>query len=765
MTKYFVIVESPAKKGKIKKFLESISPKDTFIVEASYGHIVKFEGLKSIFVKEGRIRGPIKSKKLSTKVKFEPEYVVDDDSKKVMASLTALVKKVGKKNVIIATDLDREGEAIGYHLMQQLKLPKTTKRIHFNEITRDAVEVAFKNPTRLNMDMINAQQARSVLDILIGYSITPLVWKIVQNYKLSAGRCQTPALKLIYERHKEIEDFTSQSSYLLTADFKVGKKNINEAKYKSPIKDKTTATKLLKKLIPLTYTLKLHSVNKTSTNPPPPFITSSIQQEASNRLGMSPKSTMSVLQKLYEKGLITYMRTDSPAISASAAKECKTYIDTNHVGLYKSRVYTPKGKNAQEAHECIRPTSMKTTSITGASKKMYRMIWIRTMSCFMKEYISETTTFRFTSNTEYFEIKKKTSVELGYKLLEPDSVIDEKTMIAYFKKYVAQTFKPEKIIGQQVFSNPTSMYTEASLVKGLEKKGIGRPSTFSSIVTKLLVRNYAEKEERELDPIELSTLTIKKSSKKVTTKTISKERKISKNKLQITDLGIKIIEYLQKQFPDTICSYSYTSEMNDQLDDIASGSKDWHKVVRTGYNSFIDKVIAEKKKKVKKPTFKKTKIGASKYSFYKDLYSFVVLRKNDDGSEDKRRMQDLKEDSIKLTTIKALFKYPLEKGEFEGKKVYIKKGRYGIYCEIGTDRFSLDSDTYTLEELVELQKTNGKKVIKSWDEIMILKGPYSPYIKKGDMNIKIPKGTDIDKLTKLKVNKIIKAHMLKKGKK
>ena len=409
--KYLVIVESPAKIKKILSFLSSI-PGHTFIVEASYGHIRYFKnGLKSIDFSNN----------------YKPTYSVIKEKLKVVKKLKTAAKKVDE--IIIATDNDREGEAIGFHLIKALgKNPLTTKRIYFNEITKKAIVKAFNAPETLNMDMFYAQQARSILDLLIGFKISPLLWKHIKE-KLSAGRCQTPALKLVYEREQDIQSFVSKGTYSLHAEFNVDGIVLESSYFKS-LKNKKDAIKNMKRLVKLNYDLKLKKEKIVEFNPPQPFITSTIQQAASNSFNMSPKNTMSVLQKLYEAGKITYMRTDSPMISKEFVKASKDFIKGTF-GNFVERSFKSKSKNAQEAHECIRPVniSLKPSSIGDSfSKKLYELIWKRTIACFLPKYVEKHYIYHFyPNNKEYFETIKKITMDKGFKILYTTELPNDNT--------------------------------------------------------------------------------------------------------------------------------------------------------------------------------------------------------------------------------------------------------------------------------------------------------------------------------------------------
>ena len=742
--KYLVIVESPAKIKKITKILTSV-PKHSFVVAASYGHIRYFKnGLKSIDISNN----------------FKPTYSIIKDKIPVVAKLRKLAKEADE--VIIATDNDREGEAIGYHLLKILNISvSTTKRIYFNEITESAIIEAFHNPKTLNMDEFNAQQARSILDLLIGFKISPLLWRHIKE-KLSAGRCQTPALRLVFERENAIMNFVSKGSYELTAKFSIGSTNI-DTKYFQNISTLVKTRLALKRLIGLKYKLKLNRTKSVHNKPPPPFITSTIQQEASNKYNISPKSTMSILQKLYEGGKITYMRTDSPVISSEFREICKGYINKHYTKQFTKRSYKAKTKNAQEAHECIRPVLLDITEDDIADsyeKKLYGLIWRRTVSCFLPDYIENVSIYHFYPNAkEYFETIKKTVVQSGFRVLYNDRMPNDSETIQLLNDSISIIYIPNDIDAIEKFTKPKGPYTEASLVKDLEGKGIGRPSTFSNIVNTLLSRKYVVKESRQLPNISLTKIHITPIKPiLVETKTNQAGGK-SKNKLYMTQLGKNVINYLCQYFNDNICSYSFTSSINDQLDLIADNSKIWYDVIQYVYNIFISTVQEQSQAKRLKQNINRVlvgKEGSSEYHYYTDNYG-IVLEKTTGDLTDKRRVKEaISVEDLSVIRIKEYFKYPIQRGNYKGDEVLIKKGPYGLYCEIGKTRFSLENDSITLVEIIKKFTETNKKIIKEWKNVQVLEGPYGPYIKSGKKNVSIPATVDPKTLTKKQCLELVK---------
>ncbi len=746
--KYLVIVESPAKITKISNYLNTIK-EHNFIVDASYGHICEFKnGLKSIDINNN----------------FKAEYKISPSKSKVVSKLKKLSKEVDE--VIIATDQDREGEAIGYHLAYVLKLDiKKTKRICFNEISKDAIVQSFKNVGNINLNMYNAQQARSILDILIGYNISPLLWKAIQP-KLSAGRCQSPALKLVYDREKEINDFKSNSSYETFSDFKLIIKNNTldlHTKYFKDINNKETVKKKISSLIDEEYLLSKSKVKNISSAPPPPYITSSIQQDASLKFGMSPSSTMSCLQKLYEAGKITYMRTDSISISEDFITQCKKFIDKNYANQFTKRKYKSKVANAQEAHECIRPVSLDVTfdNIEDIyQKKLYDIIWKRTVASFMSNYKEENHEYRFTNNKkEYFFTNFKKIIELGFKKIYNSSIEDDKKIIQNIivNKNIYKSIKIESI---EKNSKPKNRYTEASLVKELENKGIGRPSTFSSIVNTIISRKYVFKEDKDNKiEVDLNKLTIL-PSESIKETTFKSKSPSNKGKLMITSLGIYVNEYMNTNFENINC-YSFTSDINDQLDDISNGKIIWYELITKVYKSFIDKVYSLKNQDVKLDINinekKLLETEDTKYFYYRDKYGLCIIKEKDD-KRTKIREDKLDLSNVSIQQLEELFKYPIFIGKHNEQEVFIKKGPYGLYSEIDNVKISLDKVDTTIDEILDKIKEKKNNIIKEWKSVKILNGPYGPYIKKGGKNVPLPKNITPSSLTLKDCEDLIKVY-------
>ena len=690
---YLVILESPAKRSKISKFLNSIEG-HKFVVEASFGHIREFkQGLKSIDFENN----------------YKPTFKITASKRKVVSKLRKLAKEVDQ--VIIATDLDREGEAIGYHLIETLGLSiDKTKRMIFNEITKKAITKAFHNLTTLDMKLVRAQMARSIIDLIIGYTISPLLWSI--QHRLSAGRCQSPALRLICERENEIEMFTPISSFQIVGKFPVIKndtKLIIEAKYQNKPKKNTKIKQLLSILFPLQYHLSLKEKKQQTQNPPPPYITSTIQQDASSIYKMSPKSTMMHLQKLYEEGKITYMRTDSVVISEQCQNECKQYLKENYPEeKFVKRVYKSKVANAQEAHECIRPVKMELhpdTISNPTHKKLYSLIWNRTLSCFLPSYKKDVFHYEYVSEckqyTFVFLLNKTT--QLGYKILSNSPVKDDSKLLQ--KIQIPFDTNPTCISALETFSKPKPRYSEAQLIKQLETLGIGRPSTFSNIVNTLFTRDYIKK---EMSHNKLKTKTkelsiVKKNQ--VVEKMIEKLSTSQKGKLFPTSLGSEVNEFLTTNYK-LIDSYPYTKKINEKLDKIATGTQTWTDVIDKVYHPLIRKTNNLKKNTPAVNTKGKEikSIKDESYGVTKDKWGFVLTRLSDNEQRRIKFKKDLTEEKII-----EVFMFPIVVGTYKSETIKIKKGPYGMYATINKINISVKSKDITLKEIIQLYEDKKKQ--------------------------------------------------------
>ncbi len=753
---YLVIVESPAKKQKIQSFLNTI-PNHSFIVEASCGHIRYFKnGLKSIDISNN----------------FKPTYDIIKTKKDVVKNLKFKLKEANE--VIIATDIDREGEAIGYHVAECLGLNiAETKRICFNEITKKALVDAFHNPRELDANLYNAQQTRSILDLLIGFEISPLLWSNIQA-KLSAGRCQSPALKLLIQKENVIKNFTSNKSYNLSAEFTIFNK-INATYYKE-VKNREKIVKLLPKLVKYEYKLDNCKKSNSTSAAPAPYITSSIQQDASSKFGMSPTVTMSVLQKLYEKGKITYMRTDSTYIADTFIENIKEYCDEKYPGLFQKKEFKPKTDNAQEAHECIRPVKLVEIDdeFDANEQKLYKIIFNRTIACQMKKYKEEVYEYTLTSTKKdihKFKFTLKKIIDLGYKKVYTSDTSDDQELIE--KIELNSLFKPNKIEAIEKNTKPTPRYTEASLIKELEDKGIGRPSTFATIVAKLFERKYALKQTKHnYKDIELETFCIK-PKEKLEIKTKKSKSVSEKNKIFTTDTGELVSEFMDNHFSN-IVSYDFTSEVESDLDKVADGNEEWTEIISKVYNTFHPTVDKLKSDSSINKTYKDKKLKSIGQYQDKNVYTYIgkygpCIQLGEHGespkyaSISKDDYPDINE--IKLEDVIHLLKYPIDLGEHESKKILIKKGPHGLYINHNGNNVSIEDDSITLEQAIEKLNEKKSNVIKEFKDLKIMNGKFGPYIKKGSKNVSIPKSKDPAKLSKKECLEIIKNYKPKTFKK
>ena len=749
--KYLVIVESPAKKNKIQQFLNTIKG-HSFIVEASFGHIRYFaNGLKSI----------------DTKNDFIPTYSVTKDKSKVVKNLKQLKKKVD--DVVIATDLDREGEAIGFHIADVLNLSlNDTKRICFNEITKNAVVNAFNNSRNLDHNLFHAQQTRSILDLLIGFEISPLLWSSIQP-KLSAGRCQTPALRLIHEREKKIEDFKSNKSFQLTGIFNIYQKI--EANYTKELLDKNKVKSLIQKLIDHQFKLVNITDKISKQNPPAPYITSTIQQDASSKFSMSPSLTMSVLQKLYEKGKITYMRTDSTAISDNFMEKIIEFLDINYAGYFKKRQFKSKVSNAQEAHECIRPVSLDDLpeDYPNNEIKLFNMIRQRVIASQMRHYSEKNFTYTLESiqsKVHKFTFTLTKVIDEGFKVIYNLQTESNDDLIKKIK--VGQIYEPLQLIATEKNTKPIARYTEASLIKELENKGIGRPSTFASIVGKLFERKYAiKKSNHNYKDIILDIISIKSGDTSVKEEQKQTKSVSEKNKIFITDIGKLVNEYLETHFND-ICQYNFTAKMESDLDKIADNKVNWVKVTRNVYDTFHPTVIKLKGDTELKKSYKDKKTNLLGKYKGKNVYTYVgrfgpCIQYGEKDNNPKYVSINIDEfEDISAITLKQateLLKFPKELGTYNNSIVNLNKGPYGYYIDYNKRKFSVEHGKITLAEAKEIIKSTKSNIIKEFSDISVRNGPYGPYIKKGSKFTPIPKDIDPKKLTKKECLDIIKNYV------
>jgi DNA topoisomerase I len=755
-----VIVESSAKCKKIQGYLGN-----GYVVKACMGHTVNIDtslGLKAI----------------DTNNKYKIKYKIISEKKKYLTELIRLSKKCSE--VIIASDLDREGEAIGYHLIKELKLDlKTTKRIVFNEITKSAIQSAIQNPKFIDMNMVKSQQTRQALDYLIGFNISPLLWKYVKN-KTSAGRCQSTALHLIHNRKKTIKESKNNMYCNLEGTFK-HEKYVLDAKTDEIYKNIEAAKTILQQLKNATFKIQSIKESVSKNNPPAPYITTTIQQDASSYFNLPPKTTMSYLQKLYEKGKITYMRTDSKVISETFRKTIESYIlKTYNKNFYKNRFYKNNSKNAQEAHECIRPVDIDLTELDSdesIENKLYSLIWKRTVASQMQELKTKIHKILIENdkNKILFESNLEKPIFLGYKILYNHKTTDDSKMINSIKKNDIVNYTIIK--SNEKYNKSVLRYNEASLIKDLESKGIGRPSTYSNIIETLFKREYIKKDSNNGETKNLKIMALEKGS----IHTSIKETVINKetNKIFITDLGEIVDEFMYKHF-DSIIGINFTSDLETKLDDISEGTKNNVDIIDMVYKTFIPKVnelrssssgVSSKSTTWDNNNTKKKLLGADPNTekpiyVYKAKYGPVIQEGEDSVTYYSiPKYKDIS--TITLEECIELMSFPKKIGTYKDKPIEICYGSYGYYIKYDSKNISIKEKSINLsqintEEIIDIINRDSKKLLRSVSEtIKIMDGPYGPYLmkinKKKNKIVAIPKNKlkDIDKLTISECNKLL----------
>ncbi|MGN1234125.1 MAG: type I DNA topoisomerase [Candidatus Cryptobacteroides sp.] len=750
-----VIVESPAKAGTIQKFLG----KD-FTVKSSFGHIrdLQESGL-SIDVEHG----------------FKPEYVIPSDKKKVVAELRKAAKEA--TTVWLASDEDREGEAIAWHLSETLGLSeKNTKRIVFHEITKNAILHAVENPRQVDMNLVNAQQARRVLDRLVGFELSPVLWRKIQP-KLSAGRVQSVALRLVVDKEREIQEFKNEAYYKVEALFHpdgTSEKTVVKASLGKRFPDMESARAFLERCIGADFSVA--SIDKKEGNrfPAAPFTTSTLQQEAARKLRLSVSQTMSIAQKLYESGLITYMRTDSTNLSSLAINSAKEFISDNFGPEYSNpRQYKTKTKGAQEAHEAIRPTYIQNTSIEGTpqEKKLYELIWKRTVASQMADAKVLRTDIKvgFNKGPELFDVQATEVLFDGFLKLymessdEPQQDDDE---VILPQMLVGQLMFERGISADCKFTAAPSRYTEASLIKKLEELEIGRPSTYASTITTLTkARGYVVKGDKTGERHNVINLRLRdgviSSSMKV--ETVGAE----KGRLLPQDIGMIVTDYLAKNFP-TILDYGFTAGVEEDFDKIAKGEMVWNNVITEFYGPFhktVQDTLSNKEySHVSREIGIDPKDGLMLVARFGQYGPYVQK-----GEGENRQYASLAPgqliESITLEEALKLFELPRNVGSLNGIDIICMKGRFGPYIKYGDKNVSLPRGTDPLKvdlntclKIVEdsLNKKTGG-IISEFKEsdIQVIDGAYGPYIKHAGGNYKIPKGTDAATLTEDACKEII----------
>lgn len=765
MSKNLVIVESPAKAKTIEKFLG----KD-YKVKSCYGHVRDLPGDKlSVDVEKG----------------FEPQYVIPDDKKPVIKDLKKEAKQA--ETIWLATDEDREGEAISWHLIEALDLdPEKTKRIVFHEITKSAIQNAIKNPRRIDENLVSAQQARRVLDRLVGFELSPILWRKIKP-ALSAGRVQSVAVRLVVEREREVNKFQPDNFFKVSAIFDIpGKGTVLHAELPKKFKTREEAQKFLEDCKVAEFSISDIQVKPSKKKPAPPFTTSTLQQEAARKLSFSVSRTMMLAQKLYEAGHITYMRTDSVNISETAIKEAEEAINQNYGNKYaKPRRFSTQAKGAQEAHECIRPTSMTSDSVKAdqGAQKLYDLIYKRTLASQMAEAELEKTTAyiglsnndnKFTASGEVIKFDGFLKVYLESRDDEEEDDKSDDKLLPPLEKGQTLTLKSAQAIER--FTRPPARYTEASLVKKLEEMGIGRPSTYAPTISTIMKRGYVLKESREGNKRQYILISLKNNEIKETkpTETYGTE----KNKLFPSDVGMVVNDFLM-QFFDDVMDFNFTAKVEEQFDKIAEGKKEWQKMISSFYDPFhkaVETTLKESKK------FKGEKELGTHPETSRPLVAKIgkygpFVQMGDREDEEKPRFAKLRpgqlienlthEDAVKL------FELPKEVGQFEDKPMTVNIGRFGPYVFHDNTFYSIPAE----EDPYELGKDRAIEIIKDGrererqrrintfehddKELKVLRGKFGPYISHKGKNYRVPKETDPETLSKEDCLKIIEEKQTK----
>ena len=741
MLKNLVIVESPAKAKTIEKFLGK-----EYKVMSSYGHI-----------------RDLRKKNFSIDVEnnFEPIYEIPDDKKELVATLKKMASEA--QMVWLASDEDREGEAISWHLYEVLGLnPENTRRIVFHEITKNAILNAIENPRSIDMNLVDAQQARRVLDRIVGFELSPVLWKKIKP-ALSAGRVQSVAVRLIVEREEEIKNFKSEPYFRVNAIFTTADGTEVKAELSKRLASEDEAQKFLTDCISATYKVGDVNVKPVKKSPAPPFTTSTLQQEASRKLGFTVSQTMMVAQRLYEAGHITYMRTDSVNLSSLAintiSKEIKDKLGEQYL---KVRHYHTNSKGAQEAHEAIRPTYIDKQSIDGTSqeKRLYTLIWKRTIASQMADAELEKTTIdilpstrseHFTATGEVIKFDGFLNVYIEGRDDDADETASD-GLLPIMK--VGDSLENKSIVATQRFTQQPIRYTEASLVKKMEELGIGRPSTYAPTISTIQQREYVEKGDKQGEKRDFITLTLKNG--KISARTKSETVGADKGKLIPSDIGVVVNEFLTKYFPN-ILDYNFTANVEEKFDEVAEGKLQWNDEISSFYTMFhpgveeamnmrLEHKVGERQLGVDSKTGKPVSVKIGRFG------PLVQLGEGD--TEEKPQFASLlKGQSVSTITLEEalkLFEFPRTIGEYEDKDVTVAIGRFGPYIKHDNKFVSIPKEfapaAITLDEAVQLivakREAETKKVVKTFTEdadMQILNGRYGIYIAYKKSNYKIPK--------------------------
>lgn len=769
MQKNLVIVESPAKAKTIEKYLGA-----DYKVMSSYGHI-----------------RDLKKKDFGVDLKtFEPQYEIPADKRKVVTELRAQAKK--SEAVWLASDEDREGEAISWHLAEVLGLdPKETRRIVFHEITKPAILSAIEHPRHIDLNLVDAQQARRVLDRLVGFKLSPVLWRKVRP-SLSAGRVQSVAVRLIVEREREIQQFKPESSYRVTAVFEVPASNgsitLLKAELNKRFATRDEAQTFLEKCKEATFTIDAITTRPTKRNPAPPFTTSTLQQEAARKLGFPVAVTMRVAQSLYESGLITYMRTDSMNLSDLCLNSCGPVISSLMGDEYhQRRTYHTHSKGAQEAHEAIRPTDMNRQTIEGDTReqRLYELIWKRTIACQMADAKLERTTVNIavSETDEMFQATGEVVRFDGFLRVYRESQGDDENANADESKLLppmneGETLQRREVVAQQRFSQQPARYTEASLVHKMEELGIGRPSTYAPTISTIQNREYVVKGDAEGTPRNYDQLTLQSDTISETTQ--SENVGSNRGKLVPTDIGLVVNDFLMEYFPE-IMDYNFTANVEKQFDEVAEGKENWTEMISNFYQDFEPQVertlnektehrVGERELGIDPKSGKPVSVKIGRFG--------PVVQMGTPSDDEKPQFANLtKGQSIETITLEEaleLFKLPRTLGELEGQVVKANVGRFGPYVQLGKLFVSIpkgeDPMDITLERAAELIQEKRLKEeqshLKQFDEdpdLEVRAGRWGPYIAYKGKNYKLPK-SDAERATELtydECKKIIEAEAKK----
>ncbi len=767
MAKNLLIVESPAK----AKTIEKILGKD-FEVKSCYGHIRDLE-------KEDM--------GINVEKNYEPRYIVPDDKQKVVKELKSLAKK--SDEVWLATDEDREGEAISWHLCEVLGLdPKTTKRIVFHEITKPAIQSAVLHPRTVDMNLVNAQQARRILDRIVGFELSPVLWrKISVKNNLSAGRVQSVAVRIIAEREREINAFNAISHFKVEAQFTAKDISNNQVTFSAEGKKYSSsdnAEDFLKSCIGANYAVNDIQVKPARKSPSAPFTTSTLQQEASRKLGYSVSRTMVLAQRLYESGNITYMRTDSVNLSQTAVDAIKKQISSQYGNDYfQPRRFKNKNESAQEAHEAIRPTYMENTTVEDFDcKRLYDLIWKRTMASQMADAELEKTTAKIQISTNKEELTAQGEVlkfdgflKVYREDRDDDDINDDEQQEGVLPPLtVGQQLPLKEMKAIERFSRPLPRYTEASLVKKLEELGIGRPSTYAPTISTILKRGYVEKRDKEGVRRDFRILQLKNNT---INKIVEQENTgAEKSKLFPTDLGLVVTDFL-KQYFDDIMDYNFTARIEEEFDEVAEGKIKWNKMIDEFYTPFkkdventienAERISGERELGVDPTSGKKVIARMGRYG--------PMVQIGESNEEEKPRFAKLKNtqsiETIRFDEAMELFKLGAPLGEYEGQEISVNIGRFGPYVKFGDQFVSIprgqEASSVDLEKAIEI--IEAKKIedapIGYYEQKPITKGKgrFGPYIKWNDLFINVPRAYNFDNLTQKDCDELIKKKLEKEA--